>query len=330
MGKISVSNFMRLAVFLIAILLPAALLADEYTIKKGDTLWDISEEKMQDPFLWPELWKANPHIKNPHCIYPGQKLNLPDKAEKQKKEEIKEEVRIAPKKAEKEIIPAKITPKKIPVQKGSYLAPREVLLQGGYITDEVKSIGKIIGTPQRKTLMGRGDYVYIETDKPANINDKFYIVSRPEMVIHPVTKDDIGYLIRVNGVLEVTGEDNGNKKALIIESFTEIIKEDILIAFYPVELPVPVKPDKERRPSVSGTIIRLWDKYNISGAGSIVYLDRGASDGIEIGDVFEIISSEKPNIPLGTAQVISIKDKTSVALLKKTISEIKGGYLFRL
>lgn len=322
-------NIFRFVSILIVALSPALLLADEYTIKKGDTLWDISEEKMKDPFQWKKIWKANPHIKNPHLIFPTQKLNIPDKAEKQKKEEIKEEVRIAPKKAEKEIIPAKITPKKIPVQKGSYLAPREVLLQSGYITDEVKSIGKIVGTPQRKTLMGRGDYVYIETDKPANINDKLYIIGKPEKVIHPVTNDDVGYLVRINGVIEVVGEDNGNKKALIIESFTEITKENILIAFYPVELPVPVEPDKERLPSVSGTIIRLWDKYNISGAGSIVYLDRGASDGIEIGDVFEIISSEKPNIPLGTAQVISIKDKTSVALLKRAISEIKGGYLFR-
>ncbi|MDA8215448.1 MAG: LysM peptidoglycan-binding domain-containing protein, partial [Nitrospiraceae bacterium] len=102
MKKIAVSSFIiRLAVFLIAILLPvAALLAGEYTIKQGDTLWDISEERMKDPFLWKKLWKANPHIKNPDLIFPGQKLNIPGEAAEKKKEEIREEVGVVPKKAE--------------------------------------------------------------------------------------------------------------------------------------------------------------------------------------------------------------------------------------
>ncbi len=329
MKKIAVSSFIiRLAVFLIAILLPvAALLAGEYTIKQGDTLWDISEERMKDPFLWKKLWKANPHIKNPDLIFPGQKLNIPGEAAEKKKEEIREEVGVVPKKAEKEIIPVKITPKKITVQKKNYLAPKEILLQSGYISDDIKSAGKIYGSPQMKTLMGRGDYVYINTDKPAPINTRFYIVSKPKKIVHPVTKDTVGYLIRITGVLETVGEDNGNKKALILESYGEIILEDTLADFYPVEL--PVEPVKERRPAINGVIMKLWNEYNISGADGIVYLDKGTADGIEIGDIFNIVSGEKPNIPLGIAQVISLKDKTSVALLKKVFSEIKAGDLFR-
>jgi LysM repeat protein len=326
--KIYISNnLFRFLVILVLVLFPALLIAGEYTIKQGDTLWDISEEKMKDPFLWKKLWKANPHIKNPHLIFPGQKLNIPLDASEIEREEIQEKVGVVPKKAEKEIIPVKITPKKITAQKKNYLTSREILLQSGYISDDIKSIGRIYESPQRKTLLGRGDYVYIETDKPTNINDKFYIIGKPEKVIHPATEDPVGYLIRINGVIEVVGEDNGNKKALILESYNEIAIDDMLMAFYPVE--VSAEPDKERRPAVNGNILRLWYKYNISGAGSIVYLDKGASDGIEIGDLFEIISSEKPNIPLGTVRVISIKDKTSVALLKKAFSEIKAGDLFR-
>lgn len=327
MGKIAVSNFMRFAVVLISILLPALLLADEYTIKKGDTLWDISEEKTKDPFQWEKIWKANPHIKNPDLIFPGQKLNIPGEVVEKQKEEIGEEVGVVSQKAEKEMIPVKITPKKIIAQKKNYLAPKEILLQSGYISDDIKTAGKIYGSPQMKTLMGRGDYVYIETDRPANISDKFYIIGKPEKVIHPITKDDVGYLVRINGVIEVVEENNGNKKALVLESYNEIAINDMLLIFYPVE--VSVEPDKERRPAVNGNIIRLWDKYNMSGVGSAVYLDKGASDGIEIGDIFNIVSGEKPNIPLGIAQVISLKDKTSVALLKKAFSEIKAGDLFR-
>ena len=42
----------------IAILLgTTALISGAYIVKKGDTLWDLSEEFFQDPFTWPDLWE---------------------------------------------------------------------------------------------------------------------------------------------------------------------------------------------------------------------------------------------------------------------------------
>ena len=49
---------------------------DTYIVQAGDTLWDISALFLSDPWRWPDLWQGNPHLDNPHLIYPGDQLDL--------------------------------------------------------------------------------------------------------------------------------------------------------------------------------------------------------------------------------------------------------------
>ncbi len=57
---------------------PAEETRPPYLIKQGDTLWDIANTFLKDPFLWPFIWKANPAITNPDLIFAGNNLVIPE------------------------------------------------------------------------------------------------------------------------------------------------------------------------------------------------------------------------------------------------------------
>jgi hypothetical protein len=47
-----------------------------HLVVKGDTLWDITGHYLGNPFQWPTIWKQNSQIKDAHWIYPGDTVHL--------------------------------------------------------------------------------------------------------------------------------------------------------------------------------------------------------------------------------------------------------------
>src|SRR5262245_26354090 len=41
---------------------------EEHTVVRGDTLWDLSQRYLGNPWYWPKVWSYNPQIDNPHWI----------------------------------------------------------------------------------------------------------------------------------------------------------------------------------------------------------------------------------------------------------------------
>ena len=68
-------NFFKCATVTLGL---SALVVSAYVVKEGDTLWDLSDEYLHDPFAWPDLWENNRHIQDPHWIYPGDSIYLGD------------------------------------------------------------------------------------------------------------------------------------------------------------------------------------------------------------------------------------------------------------
>jgi len=291
----------------------------DYTVLKGDTLWDISKKELNDPFLWPKIWKENPTITNPDKIYPKQKIKIPlYLAQKEISLPVtpKQEVEIKKEEPQKEI------PKKIEPVKKEYLVEKNLLISSGYIAETIPSVGKIVDSQSAKNLLGKDDYAYIETNYPVKIGDKFYVIRSAEKVKHPESGDKLGYLIEVLGIAEVISQKNNVIKVKITASYNDILIGSLLENFYEIEPPFVIDPP--RKPDINGYIVTARYLRLINGTWDIVYIDKGRKDGLEAGDMLAITTGKYKELN-GVIQVINIRESTATAIVRKiNIEAVKG------
>jgi LysM repeat protein len=335
---------------------PSREAASSYSIKQGDTLWDISNTFLKDPFLWPFIWKANPSITNPDLIYPGNKLTIPSLAPIERamqapavagqqapaKQETAEEagekgIAALQQKQGRGAAPEKEGEGKAPMT-GKLVVPEEAatpiidkysMLNAGYVGyDESKDV--IVGGAEIKEFFGYDDVVYvnIRSKDDVNIGDEYIMFNPLNKVKHPVTGSKYGKLIKIDGILRITAKDKpGMYTARITLSFDVSGKGTML---KPYEEPTLIYDTPQTKTKdISGYILEVMDGRTLTGQHDIVYLDKGSADGVEPGDRFVVYASpEKASLPrklVGETQVILVKEHTSTAVVRKsTDSLIKG------
>ena len=216
-----------------------------YTIKKGDTLWDISAKFLKDPFLWPKLWQRNPYITNPHWIYPGNPIRLaplgevkevkkeePKKVVEEKPKEVTEVKKMEPPPAPPEEKKPEVVVEKSPVEE----KPKNFLevRSAGFISDvEQKGIGIVLDSREGKNLMAEGDVIYVtfKASESVLVGNKYTLFRSSEDVRHPLTGKKVGRRYNIMGNIQVIDQYGHFYTAKVVEAFDAIYKGDLIQSY---------------------------------------------------------------------------------------------------
>ncbi|WP_291315105.1 LysM domain-containing protein [Desulfuromonas sp.] len=321
----------RLLLFLCLLLLPLTSLAQAplqtYVIKKGDTLWGISERFINDPDYWPNLWSHNPFITNPHFIYPGQKVLIYDG----RLEIVPARPEAAP--DEPEARPAPPAP-----EKGQSVTIKTFGGSEGFVTRaEVASAGTLIDTVDNRLLMAEGDKVFLDMENLASVapGDEFTLFEVGKEVKHPLTDAPLGFQVVTLGTVRITALDPSVATGVITDSFLEIQRGARLM---PLRAPVREVELKSAARPILGTLIGARGNQILLGQHDLAYVDLGTRDGLEAGNMLYIsrprtasefgLQGEEiqlPDVLLGGAVVLEAGQESASVLILKAAGPLYRG-----
>ncbi|HBT84078.1 MAG: hypothetical protein A2091_00095 [Desulfuromonadales bacterium GWD2_61_12] len=329
------------------LLLPLVAAAAEnvqtYIIQKGDTLSGLSERFLKDPYYWPSLWSNNPTITNPHFIYPGQEVRIydgrieivpavPEAPVASDAPIAAEPAEPAPTPAAQEMVP--------PVAAETPAAPQAVTVQtpggeGFIAVDPERAVGTLVDTTDNRILIGEGDMVFLRLEEAPAVGDKFSVFEVSEKVRHPVTGKKFGYRIVDLGVVEVLSVHADVVTAVVRSAFREIYRDAMLL---PYQKPLRDIAIKRAANPVSGYLLAAFSAKIVQGQGDVVYLDLGAMDGLEAGNLVDIsrprqateladksLALQLPEVVLGRAIVLDTRPHSATALILKVAGPVYVG-----
>lgn len=263
------------------VLAPAA--PRSYTVRAGDTLWDISTTFLRDAWLWPEIWHVNPQVENPHLIYPGDVLTLAYGADGSPQLTLERggATRLSPR-VRSEPLEGAVTA--IPYEFVASFMSKPTVLE----KDQIKDAPYIVSTREQHLVAAAGNVIYARGDIEGDVNSRYNVIHVGEPLRDPDDNDLIGY----EGIY--TGEarlvENGDPATLeLTTSSRETLDGDLL---FPGTFDVPLDfvPHAPTSP-VDGRIISIVDGIYVVGQYQVVVINRGSSHGLEPGHVLAIYVS---------------------------------------
>jgi len=271
---------------------------DTYVVRKGDTLWDISARFLKKPWLWPEIWQANPQVKNPHLIYPGDILSL----------------------AYLDRVTAQPGPRQEAPINAIPLADVEPFLKNLNIVDSFKELPYVVGLEEDRLRASAGQLAYIVGLQGTQPGQRYMVVRPTVSYSQPKPSTDLevrgntlpgqgnlwkdyvassdrneflGYeLAQVNiGTVTKVGADEGQASTLRLEdSGREVRAGDRLVPVQaqPYDLQfIPHAPASNPLPGHI-RVLAVTDTLTSGGPRDVIAISAGAREGIDNGTVFSI------------------------------------------
>ncbi len=300
-----------------------------YTIKKGDTLWGISQRFIKDPYYWPNLWSHNPFVTNPHLIYPGQRVAIYDG----RIVFLPEEGEPANLEQQPEATAEPVLPEPQPELTVKALGSTEGFISLG----QLEVAGTLIDTTDNRLLMAEGDQVFIEIETPEGLQpgDLYTLVAIGKKIEHPVTGKALGHQTSVVGQVRIVESTPPMASAVIVRSDKEIVRGARLI---PSQLPQQEVTLHKAEQALSGYIIGGENEKLALSQFDTIFIDLGYQDGLQEGNMLYITRPRQqteaalkghnlplPDALLGAAVVLSTHADTAAALVLKSTQAIYAG-----
>ena len=272
-----------------------------YTVKKGDTLWDLSQNFSDTPYLWPDLWSDNSQIANPHLIYPGQRIRLFRRTDIEKEarpviEEKPIETKAPPIEVEPEEVP-EIATQEIPEAKSVSKTYRYAAIDRvGFIKYKALTPeGFIFKVKEDKKLIAKGDIVYVSQNEsnPLTPGGRYTVYRTFKPIYDQTTGKYIGIQHYLLGIVEITNTAPRFAIAKVIRSFSNIGVNDKLMPYKRRSINIVHQKSRE---GLLGKIIVAEEHNLLIGDRTIVFIDKGEDDGVKPGQYYSIFYQDKSRI----------------------------------